>query len=263
MKKTKKFLLYSLVDFDNDKIPSDTQYAGIEGPRIGIMGAMEEEVNLFKESMTLEGVVTVSDMDYYLGTISGKPVVIVQCGMGKVNAGICTQTLIREFHAVKVINTGVAGSLNSKIDIGDIVVSEDAVQHDYDVSPIGFKKGEIPYTGLYAFPADEYLQCVALKTISDTAPEVSAYSGRICSGDQFITLPTQKDAILKSFGGFCCDMESAAIAQVCHLNRTPYVILRAISDKPDGSEATDFNRFKEEAAHRSAKVVLKMLEELS
>lgn len=228
--------------------------------RIGIIGAMEEEVTLLKEKMTLEEVVSVSGMDYYLGTISGKPVAIVQCGMGKVNAGICTQTLIREFHATEVINTGVAGSLDNRIDIGDMVISKDAVQHDYDVSPIGFQKGEIPYTGLHAFEADPALQTIALEAVREAASEVSAFPGRICSGDQFVYLSEQKDAILGAFGGLCCDMESAAIAQVCYLNNTPYVILRAISDKPDGTEEIAFDVFKDEAAHRSAKVVLKMLD---
>ena len=104
----------------------------MEETRIGIIGAMEEEVTLFKDKMILDEVVTVSGMNYYLGSISGKPVAIVQCGMGKVNAGICTQTLIREFHATEVINTGVAGSLDNKIEIGDMVISKDAVQHDYE-----------------------------------------------------------------------------------------------------------------------------------
>ena len=232
----------------------------MEETRIGIIGAMEEEVTLFKDKMILDEVVPVSGMNYYLGSISGKPVAIVQCGMGKVNAGICTQTLIREFHATEVINTGVAGSLDNKIEIGDMVISKDAVQHDYDVSPIGFEKGEIPYTGLHAFEADPALVTTALEAVREVASEVAAFPGRICSGDQFVYLSEQKDTITGLFGGLCCDMESAAIAQVCYLNDTPFVILRAISDKPDGSEEIVFDVFKEEAAHRSARVVLKMLD---
>ena len=234
-------------------------YAEEEAFPIGIIGAMEEEVALLKDSMDLEEVVSASGMDYYVGEIGGIPVVVVQCGVGKVNAGICAQTLIREFNASKVINTGVAGSLNDDIDIGDIVVSTDAVQHDFDVSILGFEKGEIPYTGLYAFPADEDLQEIAKAAIEEAAPEVSAFSGRVCSGDQFIYLTEQKDAIVDSFGGACCEMESGAIAQVCYLNDVPYVILRAISDKPDSSEEIEYEVFKGEAAERSAKVVLKMV----
>lgn len=229
--------------------------------RIGIIGAMEEEVAFLKEHMVLEEVVTVTGMDYYVGKISGKAAVVVQCGIGKVNAGICTQTLIREFHASSVINTGVAGSLDNRIDICDIVISTDTVQYDFDVSPIGgFVKGEIPYTGLYAFAADNTLRETALAAVREAAPDVSVFSGRICSGDQFVYLTEQKDAIVRSFGGLCCEMESASIAQVCCLNKVPFVILRAISDKPDGSEEIEFNIFKDEAALRSARVVLKMTE---
>ncbi len=235
-------------------------FAEEEASHIGIIGAMEEEVAFLKENMDLEEVVSASGMDYYVGKIGETPAIIVQCGVGKVNAGICTQTLIREFNVSKVINTGVAGSLDDEIDIGDIVVSTDAVQYDFDVSILGFEKGEIPYTGMYAFPADEDLQETAKAAIEEAAPEVSAFSGRVCSGDQFVYLTEQKDAIVDSFDGMCCEMESGAIAQVCYLNDVPYVILRAISDKPDGSEEIEYEVFKDEAAERSAKVVLKMVE---
>ena len=126
--------------------------------KTGIIGAMDEEVASLKSAMKISTTTTIAGMDFCEGTLDGKRVVVVQCGIGKVNAGICAHPLINMFGVNRVINTGVAGSLDSAIDIGDIVVSTDAVQHDYDVSPVGFVRGEIPYTGLYAFPADERMR---------------------------------------------------------------------------------------------------------
>ncbi len=228
---------------------------------IGIIGAMEEEVQTLKDKMEIERTVTIADMEYFLGTLCGKKAVVVQCGMGKVNAGICAHTLIREFGASQVINTGAAGSLDNRINIGDIVVSTDAVEHDFDVSAIGFQKGEIPYTGLFAFPADADLRAKAVEAARNVAPEAAVFEGRVCSGDQFIYSQEQKDRITFDFGGLCCEMEGAAIAQVCYLNHTPYVIIRAISDKEDGSVVMEFDQFKEQAAVRCASIVLKMIKE--
>ncbi len=182
--------------------------------------------------------------------------------MGKVNAGICANALINDFNCTKIINTDVAGSLDSQIDIGDIVVSVDAVQHDYDVEAIGFKKGEIPYTGLYAFKADKAMRAAAVKAVKESAPDVHVFEGRVCSGDQFISKKEQKDKILSDFGGMCCEMEGAAIAQASHLNNIPFVVIRAISDKPDETEIVDYKTFEAQAAARCAKIVRYMVENL-
>ena len=139
-------------------------------------------------------------------------------------------------------------------------MSSDAVQHDFDVSPIGFAKGEIPYTGKYAFEADAKLRAKAVDAISKSCPDVSVHEGRVCSGDQFVSSSEQKDAITASFGGLCCEMEGAAIAQACYLNETPYVIIRAISDKADGSAHEDYDEFVKKAAKRSAAAVMYLLE---
>ena len=178
---------------------------------IGIIGAMDVEVNTLKKAANITDTTKVAEMEFCEGTLGEKNVVIVKCGMGKVNAGICAHTLINDFGCTKIINTGVAGSLDNQIDIGDIVVSVDAVQHDFDVEPIGFQKGEIPYTGLYAFPADEALRTAAVKAVKESAPDVQVFEGRICSGDQFISTKQQKETITKNFGGMCCEMEGAAI----------------------------------------------------
>lgn len=236
--------------------PSDDN----EPERIGIIGAMDNEVASLKEAMKVDYTKTVASMEFFVGKIGKCDVVVVQCGMGKVNAGVCAQTLITQFNAKAVINTGVAGSLDNALDIGDFVVSTDAVQHDFDVSPIGFEKGEIPYTGKYSFEADAKLRAKAVDAIYKSCPDVAVYEGRVCSGDQFISTSAQKDAITSSFGGLCCEMEGAAIAHICYLNDTPFVIIRAVSDKADGSSEMDYAEFEEISAKRSASAVKYLLE---
>ena len=227
--------------------------------KIGIIGAMEPEVAALRRAAEITRRVRIAEMDFCEGTLDGAAVVIVQCGMGKVNAAICAQALIGQFGVTHIINTGVAGSLDPEMDIGDIVVSTDAVQHDFDVSPIGFQRGEIPYTGLYAFPADETLRLAAGEAVRRSAPDVTLRTGRVCSGDQFIASGAQKEAIVSLFGGLCCEMEGAAIAQVCYLGGVPFVILRAISDKADDEGGMSFEAFTEAAAKRCIAVVRDML----
>ena len=234
-----------------------------EGGRVGIIGAMDEEVASLKDAANVQETTTMAGMEFCEGELGGRRVVIVKCGVGKVNAGICTNALINDFGCVQIINTGVAGSLDARMDIGDIVVSTDAVQHDFDVSPIGFERGEIPYTGLYAFPADESLRKAAVEAVHAAAPNVHAFEGRVCSGDQFISTREQKDAITSNFGGMCCEMEGAAIAQACYLNDVPFVVIRAISDKPSETEVVDYKAFEAEAAARCAAIVEHMVEGLS
>ena len=232
---------------------------GTASEKTGIIGAMEEEVNSIKETLTDSKTTTIAGMEFCEGKLDGVDVVIVQCGMGKVNAGICANTLINDFECTRVINTGVAGSLDNKIDIGDIVVSVDACQHDFTVEAIGFKKGEIPYTGLSAFPADKTMRKEAVEAVHEAAPDVKVFEGRVCTGDQFISSKKQKEKIVADFGGMCCEMEGGAIAQACYLNDTPFVIIRAISDKPDDSDEMDYEVFKKEAAEHCASVVRYMI----
>ncbi len=230
--------------------------------KIGIIGAMETEVAALKAAASVTKTTEIASMEFCEGTLGGKPVVIVQCGMGKVNAGICAHTLIREFGCTRILNTGVAGSLDAGLNIGDIVVSTDAVQHDFTVEAIGFGKGEIPYTGLSAFPADETLRGEAVRAVQAVAPEIQVVEGRVCSGDQFISTVEQKNRIIADFGGLCCEMEGAAIAQTCYLDHTPFVVIRAISDKPDGGGAEDYDAFQALAAEHCAKIVQYMVEHL-
>ena len=227
--------------------------------RVGIIGAMEEEVNSLKEAITDKKTSTIAGMEFCEGKLENRDVVVVQCGMGKVNAGICAATLINQLGCKQIINTGVAGSLENEINIGDIVVSVDACQHDFTVEAIGFKKGEIPYTGLSAFPADEAMRKEAVEAAHVVANDVKVFEGRVCSGDQFISSKEQKETIKSGFGGLCCEMEGGAIAQACYLNNTPFVIIRAISDKADESEEVNYEAFKKEAAEHCASIVRYMV----
>ena len=231
-------------------------------PRIGIIGADEAEIALLKEACAAAECTKIAGMDFFAGYIGSTPVVIAQCGIGKVNAGICAQILIGRFGAEKIINTGVAGSMNADINIGDLVISTDAVQHDFDISPLGYGYGEIPYLGVTAFPADGELRTRAVKAAKKTVPELGVFEGRVCSGDQFIADSAQKELIRSRFGGMCCEMEGAAIAQVCHLNAVPWVVIRAISDKADETGDVDYPSFAAKAARDCAGIVRAMLEAL-
>ncbi|WP_462332688.1 5'-methylthioadenosine/adenosylhomocysteine nucleosidase [Schwartzia sp. (in: firmicutes)] len=228
--------------------------------KVGVIGAMELEVANLKKTMRLERQVKKAGMTFHEGMIGNTDAVIVQCGMGKVNAGICAQVLIDEYAVTHIINTGVAGSLNPKLNIGDIVVAVDAVQHDFDVTAIGFQKGEIPYTGKSAFAADKELRQRAVQAIQETLPGIAAVEGRICSGDQFIASQKEKDRIVAEYAGDCAEMEGGSVAQVCFLNAVPFVILRAISDKADDSGHMDFAEFAKTASKNSSKLIQFMLE---
>jgi adenosylhomocysteine nucleosidase len=228
--------------------------------KIGIIGAMESEVDFLKETMHVTHRETKAGMEFCEGNFGTMKAVVVQSGMGKVHAAICAQILVDDFAVTHIINTGVAGSLNEKLDIGAILVSVDAVQHDFTVEAIGFKKGEIPYTGQVAFAADEELRQKAVEAVRTVLPQVSAVEGRVCSGDQFISSQEAKDRIVSEFDGDCAEMEGAAIAQVCYANKIPFVILRAISDKADDSSSVSFEKFEKQAAKNSATLVQFMLE---
>lgn len=223
--------------------------------KIGIIGAMELEVEALKVKMKLERIVEKASMKFFEGTLNGKEVVIVQCGIGKVNAGICVQILADVFGVDAVINTGVAGSLRAEINIGDIVVSSDACEHDMDVRPLGYEPGIIPQLAESFFKADRTLVEQSIAVCKEVNPDISVYEGRVLSGDQFISDADKKDWLIDTFNGSCTEMEGAAIAHAAFLNNIPYVVIRAISDKADGSAHMDYPEFEKAAAAHSAKLV--------
>lgn len=231
--------------------------------KIGIIGAMDEEVSRLKEKMQVSKVETKAGMEFFGGSLAGKEVVVVRSGIGKVNAGICTQILVDDFQVDAVINTGVAGSLKNEINIGDIVLSEDTLQHDMDATGFGYEPGIIPRMDSSLFVADKKLIDTARKVNEQVNPDISTFVGRVVSGDQFISDKDKKDYLVKQFSGYCTEMEGAAIAQVCYLNQIPFLIIRAISDKADNSATMDYGEFEAKAIAHTVALVTGMMEALS
>ncbi|MCR5468976.1 MAG: 5'-methylthioadenosine/adenosylhomocysteine nucleosidase [Lachnospiraceae bacterium] len=223
--------------------------------KIGIIGAMELEVSALKKEMVTDRVVTKAGMSFHEGTLNGCPVVVVMCGIGKVNAGMCVQILCDLFEVTHVINTGVAGSLNAKLDIGDILVSVEAVQHDFDVTALNYAKGQIPGVDVLSFPADKDMVEKAYEACLKVNPDIHCLKGKVVSGDQFISSKDVKNRLIEDFAGDCAEMEGAAIAQAAYLNKVPFVVLRAISDKADDSAEMDYPSFERQAAGHCAKLV--------
>ena len=226
---------------------------------IGIIGAMDEEVAMLKEKLTEVQVETKAAMDFYKGKLEGKDVVVVRSGIGKVNAAMCAQILADIYHADHVINTGIAGSLKAEINIGDIVLSTDALQHDMDAQAFGYEPGQIPRVDTLSFKADENMISLAKECCSRVNPEIGTFTGRVVSGDQFISDKDKKQWISETFSGMCTEMEGAAIAQVCYFNRIPFLILRAISDKADDSAGVDYAVFEAQAIRHSVNLMTEMV----
>lgn len=231
--------------------------------KIGIIGAMEEEVEALRAKMEAPKKLTKASMDFYAGTLNGMEAVIVRSGIGKVNAGICTQILADLFEVDAVINTGIAGSLKAEINIGDIVVSSDALQHDVDATGFGYEPGVIPRMEASCFAADKNLMEAAKAACEEAVPEIQVFTGRVVSGDQFISDRAVKDRITSQFGGMCTEMEGAAIAQAAYLNHIPFVIIRAISDKADDSASVDYPTFERQAIAHSVALVENFVGRLS
>lgn len=226
---------------------------------IGIIGAMEEEVAALKEDMIVEETVEQASMVFCRGVLCGREVVVVRSGIGKVNAGICAQILVDRFHVDTLINTGIAGSLDAKIDIGDLVISTDALHHDMDAVNFGYEPGQIPRMDVLAFPADEELVKKAVEANQKANPEIHTFTGRVASGDQFIAAGDVKDRIAEGFHPLCVEMEGAAIAQVAYLNKVSYVIIRAISDKVDNSATMDYPTFEKQAIAHSVRLMKELV----
>ncbi len=231
--------------------------------KIGIIGAMEEEVVQLKEKMTDLTITTKAGMDFYDGLLLEKAVTIVRSGIGKVNAGCCTQILADLFQVDCVINTGIAGSLDASIDIGDIVLCTDAVQHDVDAVAFGYPLGQIPRVPVFSFPADASLREKARVICKKVNPEIKVHEGRVATGDQFIADKAKKDFIVTSFQAKCTEMEGAAIAQAAYNNGLPFLIIRAISDKADNSAQMDYPTFEKQAIEHTVKLMLALVEEVA
>ena len=229
--------------------------------KLGIIGAMTVEVALLKENMESMAVSAHAGMEFCAGRLMGMDAVVVQCGVGKVNAAMCAQILCSVFGVTHLVNTGIAGSLNADLDIGDLVVSRDAMYHDFDCVHFGYEMGKVPGMDVVAFPADEAMigyACAAAEAVHPGHWRM----GRVASGDLFVAQKAAKEAIIAKTGAFCTEMEGAAIAQTAYRNQVPFVILRAISDKADNSATMDYPTFERNAAHRCAEVTKNLARQL-
>ena len=228
--------------------------------KIGIIGAMELEVTTLRSLMEIENTVKKASLTFYEGKLEGKDIVLVQCGIGKVNSALCAQILISEFKVDAVVNTGVAGAIHSSLDVNDIVISTEAIQYDVDATAFGYKKGQIPQMDNSVFTADEKLINAAYESSVEQVKDkgFKIVKGRVATGDIFIS----SKELENDFKAYCGEMEGGAIAHACYLNNTPFVIIRAMSDKADGSADVTYDEFVVEAAENSKDIVLKMLKEL-
>lgn len=225
----------------------------------GIIGAMDEEISQIVKKMTEVESAEIADMVFNKGKLGSRDVVVVRSGIGKVNAAICTQVLVTYFHVDAVINTGIAGSLRSEINIGDVVLSTDALQHDMDATGFGYKPGVIPRMKTSVFEADAKLRGLAREACQRAVPDIGVHEGRVVSGDQFISDKAVKSRLIELFDGFCTEMEGAAIAQAAYLNGIPFLIIRAISDKADDSASMDYGEFERRAIDNSVALVCDMI----
>lgn len=227
---------------------------------IGIIGAMQIEVDALCEKMTDKKKETLSGIDFYVGKLCKKDVVIAKCGIGKVFAAICAQTMIIRFNADIIINTGVAGSLDKRLGIKDIAVSTACVEHDMDTSPLGDPIGLISGINIVEIPTDKELCQMVLDAAAELG--VGALAGVIATGDQFIGNAEKKRQISESFSAIACEMEGGAVAHVAYVNSVRCVIIRSISDNADGSAEIDYPEFTRAAAAVSAAVTTSLVDRL-
>ncbi|MFC3748745.1 5'-methylthioadenosine/adenosylhomocysteine nucleosidase [Paenibacillus sp. GCM10012306] len=227
---------------------------------IGIIGAMDEEIQLMLEEIKNRETVVKAGISYHVGTIFDKPVVLCRSGIGKVNAAVTTQILHDSFGVSKVLFTGVAGAVHPDLNIGDIVISSECMQHDMDVTPLGYQKGIIPDQEVSSFPADADLIALAEKSCRELNCHYEI--GKVLSGDQFIASREVVASLRQEMNGACVEMEGAAVAQVCFMNDTPFVVIRSMSDRADGSAEVNYKEFTIEASQRSHAILAQMLQAL-
>jgi adenosylhomocysteine nucleosidase len=228
-------------------------------PVIGIVGAMQEEVERFKEVINRSEETAVASISFTRGMMFDRQVVLCRSGVGKVNAAMTTQILIDRFGIDYLIFTGVAGAVDPSLNIGDMVISTECQQHDIDATALGFQRGEIPFAKNSLFRADPFLIELA-ESYQPKDKNVRLVRGKVLSGDQFVADREYVSYLYQHFGGSCVEMEGAAVAQVCHLNDIPFLIIRSISDKADGSAKVNFETFTRMAAQHSYELVCHLLQ---
>lgn len=226
---------------------------------IGIIAAMDKELDIIKQEFGFVSVTQISGMNFYEAKYMDKTIYIVKCGVGKINAAVCTEVLIVKFNVQCIINTGVAGAIDNSLNIGDIVISKSAVIHDMDVTTLGYKLGQNPDFDQVEFMADDYLIELVENCVVKSDLGIRYKIGTIATGDAFVSSKVVKERLSSSFQADCVEMEGGSIAQVCYVNKTPFVIIRSMSDKADDTGNMDYREFSEMAAKNSAKIVINLL----
>ncbi|PSQ90591.1 MAG: 5'-methylthioadenosine/adenosylhomocysteine nucleosidase [Bacteroidetes bacterium QH_2_63_10] len=226
---------------------------------LAIMSAMDIEIELYLDRCEICGSTQRAGLTFHEAKWEGHDLVLVKAGVGKVNAALCTQVLIDAFDAHTVICTGSAGAVNPALDIGDIVVADDCVQHDLVVDFLGLPRGQVPFTDLRFFPTAPELRRHAQEL---ALPDHTIHRGRVLTGDTFVEDEALRRRLREELEGDCVEMEGAAVGQVCAMNDVPYLVVRAISDHADGTSDVDFGSFLEEAARSSSQIVLHLLDAL-
>ena len=225
---------------------------------IGIIGAMEPEVEAIVAALGEKTCEQVSGITFYTGLLGGKRVAIAKCGIGKVFAALCAQTMLLKYSPSLLVNTGVGGALASGLTTGDIVIADSLCQHDMDTSPIGDPKGLVSGINVIYFDADKRASEILLASATELG--LIARLGRIATGDKFIASSADKDRIIADFAADACEMEGCAIAQVAFVNHTPFAVVRAISDSADGEATMDYPTFLGIAARNSTNLTLSLVE---
>lgn len=219
----------------------------------GIIGAIDEEVELLKNAMTVTKETKIYGSTFYSGILDGKEVVVVCCSIGKINAALCASVIIRELNADIVVNVGIAGAMDKRLKVLDVVLSSEAVHHDGDAVLAKY------YPFQKEYKADEKLIALAEKACEKAVNGHSHYTGRIATGDVFVEGGDVRDRIKNDFAPLCVEMEGAAIAQACYMNEKPFLIIRTMSDNADDSASMSYDEFKPEAANQSANIIREML----
>lgn len=225
---------------------------------IGIIGAMDVEIEQLLLEMAETDETKVFGNRFITGKLASMPVVVTKSGVGKVNAAICAQTMLHQYEVSSIIFIGVAGALNPKLGIGDMIISTSCQEHDIDASILGFPRGTVPYQAISEYPADPSLIQFAWEA-ANKLDGIHVQKGKILSGDQFISDASLVNVLHKELAGDCVEMEGAAVAHVCYLTDIPYVVIRSMSDRADHGAPVDFVEFTKLAAVRSCQLVTSML----
>lgn len=226
---------------------------------IGIIAAESKEMNEIKKLMKNIEEKDLFNLQFFTGKIEEEECVLVECGEGKVNAARTTQIMIDNFKIDKLVNVGSAGAINEDLNVKDVVIADKLVQYDFDISGLGYEKGEICNIGKYIY-CDKTLveECKkAIENIENESYKVAI--GTIATADSFCDKPEIAKMVRKEFNAECVEMEGAAVAQVCYLDKIPFLVIRGISDTPNGNNKIDFRKYLEIASKQSAKILQNLI----